>query len=225
MTPPRHMALGSLERLAYRRPLPARGAAPAGVELYCCDFRDLPVQPGSAALVLTDPPYTARGMDLWADLADRAHHWLRPGGILIAYCGQMHLPRAIQSLSNSLDYWWIFAALHGNRHQRVRQRNIACTWKPVLVYRKPGGSGLPAMTRDSAGGTGHEKHAHPWQQAVDEAASWIRDLTNEGDTVIDPFLGSGSTALAALGQGRACVGGDVSSDAIQTTRARLAGRT
>jgi DNA modification methylase len=34
----------------------------------------------------------------------------------------------------------------------------------------------------------------------------LRDLTNRGDIVVDPFLGSGSTLIAAEKTGRVCRG-------------------
>lgn len=37
---------------------------------------------------------------------------------------------------------------------------------------------------------------------------WVRYITPPGGTVLDPFLGSGTTALAALAEGRLCVGSE-----------------
>lgn len=50
----------------------------------------------------------------------------------------------------------------------------------------------------------------------------IRLLSFPGDLVLDPFLGSGTSAVAALDAGRRFVGRDVSPEAIAITRRRLA---
>lgn len=48
-------------------------------------------------------------------------------------------------------------------------------------------------------------------------------LTSDpGDLVLDPFMGSGTTALAAMELGRRCVGFDISEDYIRLARKRVA---
>jgi len=47
-----------------------------------------------------------------------------------------------------------------------------------------------------------EKTAHPCQFPLELAERCILALTNEGDVVLDPYLGSGTTAVAALKWGR-----------------------
>lgn len=49
----------------------------------------------------------------------------------------------------------------------------------------------------------------------------IEESTLPGETVLDPFLGSGTTALAAMKLGRRFLGMDISSRAIETTFNRL----
>jgi DNA modification methylase len=39
--------------------------------------------------------------------------------------------------------------------------------------------------------------------------------------VFDPFLGSGTTAVAAVTEGRRFLGGDIDSACVETTRRRL----
>lgn len=50
---------------------------------------------------------------------------------------------------------------------------------------------------------------HPTTKNVDILERMIRAYTNPGDTVIDPFLGSGSTAVAALRSGRNVIGSEL----------------
>jgi DNA modification methylase len=47
---------------------------------------------------------------------------------------------------------------------------------------------------------------HPTVKPAAMCADAILDLTNLGDIVLDPFLGSGSTLIAAHGAGRTCFG-------------------
>jgi 16S rRNA G966 N2-methylase RsmD len=192
------------------------------------DFRALGdlVQPGSVDLILADPPYRAADFrsGLWLDFAEHSGRWLRPGGLLIAYSGQMHLPEVLTTLGQHLTYWWLFAALHetGSGMAQVRQRGIGCAWKPLVVFRAPGGDGLPPWTVDLVRGSGREKDHHPWQQGESEAAQLIGALTRPDDLVLDPFAGSGTTAVVAARLGRRVVTCDVELDAVAITRQRLA---
>jgi DNA modification methylase len=47
---------------------------------------------------------------------------------------------------------------------------------------------------------------HPTQKPIELMAHYINNSTNNGDLVIDPFMGSGSTAIAALKLGRRFMG-------------------
>lgn len=50
---------------------------------------------------------------------------------------------------------------------------------------------------------------HPTQKPVELIARLITDSTAEGDTVLDCFMGSGTTAVAALRTGRRFVGFEI----------------
>lgn len=47
---------------------------------------------------------------------------------------------------------------------------------------------------------------HPTEKPIDLMAEIIADFTNPGDTILDPFMGSGTTGIAALMLGRKFVG-------------------
>ncbi|MBV9139806.1 MAG: hypothetical protein JO115_02590 [Pseudonocardiales bacterium] len=53
------------------------------------------------------------------------------------------------------------------------------------------------------------------------AESWIEELTQPGDLVLDPFSGRGTAPFQALLMGRAAVGGDINPVAYVLTRAKL----
>lgn len=55
----------------------------------------------------------------------------------------------------------------------------------------------------SGGSTGR---AHPTQKPIDLMEALIRDFTNPGDLVLDPFAGSGTTGVACIRNGRRFLG-------------------
>jgi DNA modification methylase len=56
---------------------------------------------------------------------------------------------------------------------------------------------------------------------VDLPMWFIKLFTQTGDTVLDPFIGSGTTALAALQLGRNYVGIDIDDEFVEISRTRL----
>jgi len=56
---------------------------------------------------------------------------------------------------------------------------------------------------------------------VDLPAWFIKLFTKEGDVVLDPFVGSGTTALAAIQVGRKHVGIDINEEYVQLARKRI----
>ena len=51
-----------------------------------------------------------------------------------------------------------------------------------------------------------DESPHPTEKPVELMRYWIRNSSQPGDTVLDPFMGSGTTGVAALREGRAFVG-------------------
>lgn len=66
-----------------------------------------------------------------------------------------------------------------------------------------------------------EKTHHPCQFPVELAERLILALTNVHDLVIDPFIGVGTTAVAAVLHGRRAIGADVITDYIETAKERV----
>lgn len=66
-----------------------------------------------------------------------------------------------------------------------------------------------------------EKTDHPCQFPVGLVERLVLSLTNKGDNVLDPYLGVGSSAVAALKNGRNAFGCDVKSDYTAIARKRV----
>ena len=69
------------------------------------------------------------------------------------------------------------------------------------------------------------KEHHAWQQGLKEAETLIESLTEEGDLVVDPFLGSSTVVVAAKRLNRRFVGCDEDEAAVNVALARLQLRT
>lgn len=66
-----------------------------------------------------------------------------------------------------------------------------------------------------------EKTSHPCQFPIELPMRMIKAVTKPGDLVVDPFLGVGSTAAAAVLLGRRVAGSDLISSYIRTARQRV----
>lgn len=73
---------------------------------------------------------------------------------------------------------------------------------------------IPAQSAKAVG--------HPAPFPVELPARLIRLLTFEGEVVLDPFMGSGQTALAALESGRRYVGYEINAQYVELAERRIA---
>ena len=74
---------------------------------------------------------------------------------------------------------------------------------------------------DIIGATSGERTGYPTQKPVPLLNRVIEALSDPGDLVLDAFLGSGTTVVAAQGSGRRWIGCDINKGAIQTTAKRI----
>jgi len=107
----------------------------------------------------------------------------------------------------------------------------------ILMQRKPGGYRKPSdkqradsrMTKDEYKSwfrqfwtiPGESTKNHPAPFPFELAYRIVRMFSFAGDTVLDPFCGTGTTSLAALKSGRNSIGIDVESKYISMAEARL----
>lgn len=186
------------------------------------DFREIAaaLPPDSIDLIFTDPPYDEASVPLYGDLAEIGARVLRPGGVCMAYSGHAFLPQVLNNMNLHLDYAWTCGIRHSGGNLRYRKYRIYNNWKPVVMFVKPPRDVWWNWFDDLTTG-GKEKDAHQWQQALAEAKHYISALCPPGGVVFDPFLGSGTAALAAQALGLRFVGCDKDPEAVATAKERL----
>lgn len=112
----------------------------------------------------------------------------------------------------------------------------------ILMQRKPGGYRTPDIPRRIlsvisgenhklwfqqiwSGVTGASTRSHPAPYPLDLAERLIRMFSFVGDTVLDPFLGTGTTTIAAAKAGRHSVGFEIDEHYFDMAHKRIANET
>jgi DNA modification methylase len=173
----------------------------------------------SIDMVFTDPPYADRFVPLYEKLGRESARILIPGGSLLVLCGIYQLPQIINALAPHLEYYWCCSLFHLQSSVFLK-RNVRQIWKPILWFTK--GKGLPHNElEDGIRPTGAQKNYHWQQQAESWALHFIETLVPVGGTVLDPFVGTGTTAAICKRTGRGYIGIDIDPKQIATTLQRL----
>ena len=165
----------------------------------------------SIDVILTDPPYQQSDLNLFKELSHFAGKVLKPGGVLLCMSGKMFFPEVLKNLQDcpEIKYHWMLSYLMDGPTQRILQRNVVQSWKPVIMFVKEKYTG--EFFRDRVEYKPPEKtnEYHKWGQALEGITELLNKFAFPGDVICDPFLGAGSTALAAYQRGCRFVGSDI----------------
>lgn len=196
----------------------AREGLPSTVDPRPGDFREVLADLRGINAVITDPPYGFEHLPLLDDLAAWADKILAPDGVLAVLFGQTYLPEAYRRLDGHRPYRWTACYLTSGPGYVSHQRRVQSNWKPLLIY---GGDSRFADVVRSEGLDAAAKENHRWGQDYAAFHTIIERLTQRGQTVVDPFMGSGTTLLAAHALGRHAIGCDIDPEAVNRAKERL----
>lgn len=205
-----------------------------GITIYHGDCRDvlrsLPDDP-QADLVFADPPYNV-GVDYGSGTNDKMtpaeylawnQEWFRHARSVAAAVavtpGMVSVPMWMADIERThfLIAWT--KANNNSRNYMGPTSGYQC-WEPILLYGKSRATVLrdwidqPISLQRTANG-------HPCPKPLRLLKKLLVSLSTEGGTVIDPFLGSGTTLRAAKDLGRKAIGIEINEAYCELAAKRL----
>lgn len=199
------------------------------VTLYHGDCREVIADLSSVDHIITDPPYSsathsgartrttgARSeslvtFDEWTDedMAEMFREFGRiVGGWVIATMDWRHIAQLAVDTPRGLRFARFGVWVKPNSTPQLTGDRPAQGWEGVACLHSDG----KRMSWNGGGKRGvwtaNTINAvdHPTAKPVPLVAEWVRLFTNHGDTILDPFAGSGTTLVAAAQEGRKAIG-------------------
>jgi len=160
-------------------------------------------------LILTDPPYP----DYLADeyyYHDKVIDFLKEINCrqIVFWSAKAEFP-----LDYTAIHIWDKARGVGTMYERIFERNGANAYK---VYRGQKYNNLldAVINRDTLEG-------HPSQKPIKLISKLLNEFSKEGDTIFDPFAGSGTTAIACIKYKRNFIGSEINKEHYDKTMTRI----
>jgi hypothetical protein len=96
------------------------------------------------------------------------------------------------------------------------------TFQPILYYGKDYRAGKGALPSGRQLTEAAEKNGHPCPKPIGAWRWLLSKVSDEGETVVDPFMGSGTTLVAARQEGRKAIGIEIEERYCEIAAKRLA---
>jgi len=130
-------------------------------------------------------------------------------------------PRFLMAVPKTLPFFrvvWLRLAVPGFKGRLLQGSDVAYLFGEPPVSRK--GAHLIGGECTDSFGLGRESD-HPCPRKLKHASWLVTRWTDDGDTILDPFMGSGTTLVAAKLCNRKCVGVEVEEQFCEMAALRL----
>ena len=181
------------------------------VTIYHGDCREILPELPKVDLVLTDPPYGVNKAG-WDSVFCDLSYWqviyskLKDRGNLLLFTGLLNLPIKLNIIASVFEYQWAIGWYKPNAMQFGKtgySKNDLITW-----WAKGKGKVVEKFIDVIITNMGlpEDKFNHPTVKPMSVINSLIMSFTEQANLILDPFLGSGTTAYCAKKLNRKCIG-------------------
>ena len=203
--------------------------------LYCGDCLEIMkgFPNGSVNLVVTDPPYGIRKKEKWDKkeiFFRNIDKWINTcyritQTVVIWFCSGRHIYYA---LKNNIDIYHrllIWNKPPGSQFSGAMNTNIWYSIEPILVFAKK----VPKTNKQKKYGyasfsyrtVSSKKYNHPTTKPLGLMEDLIYFYSNENNLVLDPFIGTGTTAVASERLNRRWIGIEINKSYCEVVKKRL----
>lgn len=157
---------------------------------------------------------------------------LKPNGSMIIFCSYLYISFIAEKLKAcGLDVkdvlvWKKTNPMPRNVERRYVQDMEFAIWgvpkNAKWVFNKPADVPYLRSTFETGVVGGNERADHPTQKSLKLMEHIIKIHTDENALVLDPFVGSGTTGVACLKNGRRFIGVEISPEYFDTAEKRIA---
>ena len=197
----------------------------------CFDLiKEIPAE--SIDAIITDPPYGVgkkgindnSGLQTFYDILPECYRVMKSNSFFITFTSIKFLPNIFDN--NPFKYFWqiVYYCPMGSVNSPVGFTK----YMPVMVFSK----GKPRICCRNKDAFEHPRGTkmiepiegfinHPALKPVGLLEQILVMFTEKEDIILDPFIGSGSTALACIRTGRSFIGFEISQEYVNLAKSRI----
>ncbi|OAQ02343.1 DNA methyltransferase [Ligilactobacillus aviarius] len=168
--------------------------------------------------------------DLYSWISDYSE-LIRPGGSIIIFCSYRYISYIVDNLENvglvvkDVLKWIKSNPMPRNINRRYVQDTEFAVWAVKKggkwVFNKPENVSYLRAEFHTSTVLGKERTSHPTQKSLALMEDIINIHTNPHDLILDPFMGSGTTGVAALRNNRRFIGVEINEEYFNIAKKRL----
>lgn len=171
----------------------------------------------SIDVCITDPPYGVlkkgirndSSLDVYYKIVPEIYRVLKKDSFFVVFTSTKFLNRMFK-----IDYFkYVWTLIMYTPHSMARSSIGFSKYDPIIVFKK-GNPNMKVDIKDVIISESIKKREgeyvdHPSPKPLNVVERLVEKFTKEGDVVLDPFMGSGTTAIACILKNRKFVGFEI----------------